>query len=66
MLKKEIKKENETQSENFIYQCVTLHQHHTLISDLIILKDSGCWSGGTYLAKKGYLVLPEPPFKIKS
>ena len=31
MLKKEIKKENETQSENFIYPGVTLQQHHTQI-----------------------------------
>ena len=65
MLKKEIKKENDTQLENFIYEGVTLQQHHYV--DLIILKDNDRGSGVTYLThQKRYLVLHKPPFKIKS
>ena len=38
----------------------------TSYTDLIILEHIGRWNGITYLIhKKGYLVLHEPPFKIK-
>ena len=62
MLKKEIRKENETQSENFIYPGASLQKHHTLVT----LKDNGRGNGVAYLThKKRYLVLHEPP-TIKS
>ena len=32
MLKKEIKKESETQSENFIHPGASLQKHHTLVT----------------------------------
>ena len=57
MLKKEIRKENETQSENFIYPGASLRKHHTLVT----LKDNGRENGVTHLThKKRYLVLHEP------
>ena len=62
MLKKQIRKENETQSENFIYPDASLQKHHTLVT----LQDNGRGNGVTYLIyKKRYLVLHEPP-SIKS
>ena len=62
MLKKEIRKENETQSENFIYPGASLQIHHTLVK----LKHNCRGNGVTYLThKKRYLVLHEPPL-IKS
>ena len=57
MLKKEIRKENETHSENFIYPGASLQKHHTLVP----LKDNGSGNGVTYFdPKKRYLVLHEP------
>ena len=57
MLKKEIRKENETQSENFIYPGASLRKNHTLVP----LKDNGRENGVTHLThKKRYLVLHEP------
>ena len=62
MLKKEIRKENETQSKNFIYPDASLQQLHTLVT----LKDNGCGNGVSYLThKKRYLVSRDPPL-IKS
>ena len=62
MLKKDIKKENETQSKNFINPRASLQKHLTLV----ILKNNGPGNGVTYLThKKRYLVLHEPP-SIKS
>ena len=56
MLKKIIRKENETQSNNFIYPGASLLKHHTLVT----LKRRG--NDVTYLTKKKrYLVLHEPP-----
>ena len=48
MLKKEIRKENEIQSENFIYPGASLQKHHTLVT----LKDNGRGNGVTYLTHK--------------
>ena len=48
MLKKEIRTENETQSENFIYPGASLQKHHTLVT----LKDNGRENGVTYLTHK--------------
>ena len=48
MLKKETRKENETQSENFIYPSVSLQKYHTLVT----LKDNGRGKGVTYLTHK--------------
>ena len=62
MLKKEIRKENETQSENFINPDASLQKHHTLVA----LKDNSPGNGVTYLThKKRYLLLHEPP-SVKS
>ena len=58
MLKKEIRKENENQCENFIYPDASLQKHHTLVT----LKDNGPGNDVTYLThKKRLLVLHEPP-----
>ena len=45
MLKREIRKENETQYENSIYPGASLQKHHTLVT----LKDNGRGNGVTYL-----------------
>ena len=61
MLKKEIRKENETQSENFIYPSASLQKHHTLVT----LKDNGRgeWCHLSYSQKKIFSVAWPPTFK---
>ena len=49
MPKKEIRKENENQSENFIYPDASLLKHH---AHWLHLKDNGRGNGVTYLTHK--------------
>ena len=62
MLKMEIRKENETQFENFIYPGASLQQHHTLVT----LKRQRPWEWcHLSYSQNRSLVLHEPP-TIKS
>ena len=62
MLKKEVKKEIETQSENFINPGASLQKHHTLVT----FNDNGHGNSVIFFThKKRFLVLAEPTL-IKS